>query len=215
MSTSVRQDHMRQGNQNRRGRGNRPRKNSNPSTRNYESNGPDVKIRGSAAHIAGKYASLARDARATGDPVSSENYWQHAEHYNRIVQSAESQTQEKRQNAGAQSNGGQRRQPHEGHAQAPEGQQKNLANGNANGAAPGQASTAPAQTSQEAAEDGAQDRGSTDEGNEPAVTVKRDAPARKEAVAKPVRKRAKPGPKASAKPATATKTEAAPTEEAG
>jgi hypothetical protein len=59
--------------------------------RNFESNGPDVKIRGTAAHIAEKYMSLARDALASGDLISAESYFQHAEHYNRIIMAAQSQ----------------------------------------------------------------------------------------------------------------------------
>src|SRR5215813_3477739 len=81
---------MRQGQQNRRGRG-RGRKPQNPLARNYESNGPDVKIRGTAAHIAEKYMSLARDALASGDMVTAESYLQHAEHYNRIIMAARGQ----------------------------------------------------------------------------------------------------------------------------
>lgn len=81
---------MRQGQQNRRGRG-RGRKPQNPLARNYESNGPDVKIRGTAAHIAEKYMSLARDALASGDMIAAESYFQHAEHYNRIIMAAQSQ----------------------------------------------------------------------------------------------------------------------------
>lgn len=84
---------MRQGQQNRRGRG-RNRKSQNPLSRNFESNGPDVKIRGSAAHIADKYMSLARDAMAAGDNVVAENYLQHAEHYNRIIMAAQAQLQQ-------------------------------------------------------------------------------------------------------------------------
>lgn len=75
---------MRQGQQNRRGRG-RNRKSQNPLTRSFESNGPDVKIRGTPSHIAEKYMSLARDALSSGDRVLAENYLQHAEHYNRII----------------------------------------------------------------------------------------------------------------------------------
>lgn len=83
---------MRQGQQNRRGRG-RNRKGQNPLARNFESNGPDVKIRGTAAHIAEKYMALARDAVASGDQVLAENYLQHAEHYNRIIMAAQPQMQ--------------------------------------------------------------------------------------------------------------------------
>jgi len=74
-----------------RGRGNNNRKGPNPLSRNYESNGPDVKIRGNAQHIAEKYAALARDAQASGDRVMAENYLQHAEHYNRIIMAAQAQ----------------------------------------------------------------------------------------------------------------------------
>lgn len=80
---------MRQGQQqqqNRRGRGrNNNRKGQNPLARSFESNGPDVKIRGTPAHIAEKYMALARDSMSAGDPVLAENYLQHAEHYNRII----------------------------------------------------------------------------------------------------------------------------------
>ena len=83
---------MRQGQQNRRGRGRNRKAHHNPLTRSYESNGPDVKIRGTPSHIAEKYMSLARDALASGDPVLAENYLQHAEHYNRIIMAFREQT---------------------------------------------------------------------------------------------------------------------------
>src|SRR6187397_1278023 len=98
---------MRQGQQNRRGRG-RGRKPQNPLARNYESNGPDVKIRGTAAHIADKYMSLARDALASGDMIAAESYFQHAEHYNRIIMAAQSQmgVPNSHQSAGHNGSGG-------------------------------------------------------------------------------------------------------------
>jgi hypothetical protein len=82
---------MRQGQQSRRGRNRGGRKPQNAMSRNYESSGPDVKIRGTAMHIAEKYASLARDAMSSGDTVAAENYLQHAEHYNRIILAAQAQ----------------------------------------------------------------------------------------------------------------------------
>jgi hypothetical protein len=82
---------MRQGQQSRRGRNRGGRKPQNSISRNYESSGPDVKIRGTAMHIAEKYASLARDANSAGDTVAAENYLQHAEHYNRIILAAQAQ----------------------------------------------------------------------------------------------------------------------------
>jgi hypothetical protein len=53
--------------------------------RALDSNGPDIKIRGTASQIFEKYLALARDAQASGDRVMAENYLQHAEHYYRIL----------------------------------------------------------------------------------------------------------------------------------
>jgi len=53
----------------------------NPLTRSYDSHGPDVRIRGSALHVAERYLQLARDAHTGSNPIAAENYLQHAEHY--------------------------------------------------------------------------------------------------------------------------------------
>ncbi|MGN6571143.1 MAG: DUF4167 domain-containing protein [Pseudolabrys sp.] len=82
---------MRNGQKRMRGRGNNHRKSQNPLTRVYESNGPDVKIRGTASHVAEKYIQLARDAQSSGDPVAAENSYQHAEHYFRLIAAAQEQ----------------------------------------------------------------------------------------------------------------------------
>jgi hypothetical protein len=82
---------MRNG-QNKRMRGrNNHRKSHNPMARVFESNGPDVKIRGNPSHIAEKYIQLARDAQTSGDPIAAENYFQHAEHYFRVIAAAQEQ----------------------------------------------------------------------------------------------------------------------------
>ena len=62
----------------------------NPN-RTFDSSGPEVKIRGSAAHVYEKYLQLARDANSSGDRVMAENYLQHAEHYYRIMAAAAAQ----------------------------------------------------------------------------------------------------------------------------
>lgn len=67
-----------------RGRSNN-RKSSNPRSHNYESNGPEVKVRGNAQQVVEKYLALARDATLTDDRVAAENYFQHAEHYYRLM----------------------------------------------------------------------------------------------------------------------------------
>lgn len=85
-------------NNNKRMRGrnnnnNSNRRGPNPLTRSYESNGPDVKVRGTAAHVAEKYVQLARDAHSSGDIVMVESYLQHAEHYYRLIAAAQQQFQ--------------------------------------------------------------------------------------------------------------------------
>lgn len=75
-------------------RGGRSRNNNNDGRRfstpgyrhsNFESAGPDVKIRGTAQQVLEKYLALARDAASAGDRIAAENFLQHAEHYYRII----------------------------------------------------------------------------------------------------------------------------------
>jgi hypothetical protein len=88
-----------------RGRGRRPQNNHN---RAFDSTGPDVKIRGTAAHVYEKYLQLARDAGSQGDRVMAENYLQHAEHYYRILMAQGPQAQAGQPGFGG---GGQQQQP--------------------------------------------------------------------------------------------------------
>ena len=81
-----------------RNNNNNNRRSHNPLTRVYESNGPDVKIRGTANHVAEKYLQLARDSQSSGDPVSAENYFQHAEHYFRLIALANEQFRQQNPN---------------------------------------------------------------------------------------------------------------------
>jgi hypothetical protein len=85
-------------NNNNSNNSNNNRRSHNPLTRVYESNGPDVKIRGTASHVAEKYLQLARDAHSSGDPVSAENYFQHAEHYFRLIAAANEQFRQQNPN---------------------------------------------------------------------------------------------------------------------
>ena len=57
----------------------------NPRVQTFDSNGPDVRIRGNAYQINEKYVTLARDAASAGDRVLAESYLQHAEHYQRMI----------------------------------------------------------------------------------------------------------------------------------
>lgn len=58
-----------------------------PLNRNhvFDSNGPDVRVRGTAQQLFEKYLQLGRDASSAGDRVMAESYFQHAEHYFRIL----------------------------------------------------------------------------------------------------------------------------------
>jgi hypothetical protein len=51
----------------------------------FDSNGPDVRIRGTAHQVCEKYLALAKDANSVGDRILAESYLQHAEHYQRII----------------------------------------------------------------------------------------------------------------------------------
>ena len=97
---------MRPNNPNKRLRGRSKGKGGNPLARSYESNGPDVKVRGSALQVADKYAQLARDAQSSGDRVMAESFFQHAEHYYRIVAAAYEQNQPKDRRDGDNDRGG-------------------------------------------------------------------------------------------------------------
>jgi hypothetical protein len=71
-----------------RNNNNRRRNNRRPggnNGNNFESNGPSIKVRGSSKQIYEKYLSLARDAQSSGDNVLQESYFQHAEHYARLL----------------------------------------------------------------------------------------------------------------------------------
>jgi hypothetical protein len=101
---------MRQGPNNRRSRGRGPRRQhgGNPRSQTFDSNGPDVRIRGNAYQVLEKYLAMARDAASAGDRIAAENYYQHAEHYFRIINA----------NGGDQGNNGRFR-----HGQRPDGQE--------------------------------------------------------------------------------------------
>ena len=69
-------------NNSRRRRGRRPNGKGNGSV---DSSGPSVKVRGSSKQVYDKYLILARDAKSSGDSILAESYFQHAEHYARIL----------------------------------------------------------------------------------------------------------------------------------
>ena len=98
-----------------------------PLNRNhvFDSNGPDMRVRGTAQQLFEKYLQLGRDATSGGDRVMAESYFQHAEHYFRIINAMNQAAQQNQQN---QQNGQQQipRRPFSGEeapASAPEGEE--------------------------------------------------------------------------------------------
>ncbi len=79
-----------------------------PLNRNhvFDSNGPEVRIRGTAQQLFEKYLQLGRDSTGSGDRVMAESYFQHAEHYFRILNAINqaSQQGQPQQNVNGQSN---------------------------------------------------------------------------------------------------------------
>src|ERR671921_2491443 len=64
---------------------NQPQQQRTPQrNQTFDSNGPNVRVRGSAHQIFERYIGLAREAAIGGDPIAAENFYQHAEHYFRI-----------------------------------------------------------------------------------------------------------------------------------
>ena len=82
-----------------------------PLNRNhvFDSNGPDLRIRGTAQQLFEKYLQLGRDATGAGDRVMAESYFQHAEHYFRILNAMNQAAQQ--QQGMQQQNGQQHRRP--------------------------------------------------------------------------------------------------------
>lgn len=76
---------MRQVVNGKRSRGRSNRKSGSPRNPTYDSSGPEGKVRGTANQVFEKYLALARDAHASGDRIAAENFYQHAEHYFRIM----------------------------------------------------------------------------------------------------------------------------------
>ena len=93
---------MRQPQNAKRGRGRGRRGNGNAQTNvpnrntSYESNGPDVKLRGNAQQLNEKYLALAHDAAAAGERIAAEAYTQVADHYFRLHQAAVDAAEERR-----------------------------------------------------------------------------------------------------------------------
>lgn len=81
----------------RRGNGNNHHNHVPNRNTSYESNGPDVKLRGNAQQLHEKYMTLAHDAASAGERISAEAFTQFADHYFRLHQAAVGVAETKRQ----------------------------------------------------------------------------------------------------------------------
>jgi len=123
---------MRQGQGAKRSRGrNNGRRNAPARMQNYDSNGPSVRIRGNAYQVHEKYLQLARDAHSAGDRIMTENYYQHAEHYLRIINADLAEAERNGQSVGPMP--GQSPQHQGGNGNEGQRGRGRLGNGNGNG----------------------------------------------------------------------------------
>ncbi|MBL8702630.1 MAG: DUF4167 domain-containing protein [Alphaproteobacteria bacterium] len=93
----------------------------------FDSNGPDVRVRGNAFQILEKYLALARDAQSAGDRIAAENYYQHAEHYFRLINESGGHQQQRPQQG----------QPYQGQPDSRYGQQGGEGQGQGGGSMQG------------------------------------------------------------------------------
>ncbi|MBI3419969.1 MAG: DUF4167 domain-containing protein [Proteobacteria bacterium] len=94
----------------------------------FDSNGPEIRVRGNAFQVHEKYLGLAKDALSSGDRVLAENYLQHAEHYFRIIE-AINEAAAAEQQVRAQQPGYMPQQPMQPGMQPPIGQQQGQGQG--------------------------------------------------------------------------------------
>ena len=182
-----------------RGKGNRGKPQGHSPNRVYESAGPEGKVRGTPQQIIDKYQALARDAQLSGDRVGAENFLQHAEHYSRVLITAQEAAAERRdQHQQGQPNLGQQN-----------GAQPNMAQQNGAGQQPQPAQPDPqpvAEAPAEADQPPSDGLGAIDAAQaEPALV---ETPESKSAAPKPRTRRPRPkAPREDEEPAEAPATE--------
>jgi hypothetical protein len=71
----------------------------NVINRVFDSSGPEGKVRGTPQQIIDKYNQLAQDAQLSNDRVATENFQQHAEHYQRMLAEAQREQEARREQA--------------------------------------------------------------------------------------------------------------------
>lgn len=106
---------MRSSNKSRSRNKNHNNRRGNPTNvlnRVFDSSGPEGRVRGTPQQIIDKYQSLAYDATLAGDRVNAESFFQHSEHYSRLLSEAQNEINERRDAHEAQRQQNQKSQQH-------------------------------------------------------------------------------------------------------
>ena len=94
-NNNVRRNNFRRNDRNFKSSGDRPKFGSNYSNNeNFKRKAPG-RNNHNASKLIEKYNDLAREASSNGDKILSENYFQHADHFTRILNEQESQRRER------------------------------------------------------------------------------------------------------------------------
>ena len=95
-NNNGRRNNFRRGDRNFKSNGDRPKFTSNFSnTENFQRKSPG-RNNHNASKLIEKYNNLAREALSGGDKILSENYFQHADHFTRILSEQETYKKKKR-----------------------------------------------------------------------------------------------------------------------
>ena len=94
-SNNNRRNNFRRNDRNFKSNGDRPKYGSNFSNNeNFQRKAPG-RNNHNAPKLIDKYNNLAREALSTGDKILSENYFQHADHFTRVLKEKESYKKDK------------------------------------------------------------------------------------------------------------------------
>ena len=89
-NNNIRRNNFRRNDRNFKPVGDRPKFNSNFSNNSNFQRKNSGRNNHNASKLIEKYNNLAREALSTGDKILSENYFQHADHFTRILSEQES-----------------------------------------------------------------------------------------------------------------------------
>lgn len=131
---------------NKSNRNNNNRSGVNIVNRVFDSNGPEGKVRGTPSQIIEKYNQLARDAQLGNDRVATENFQQHAEHYMRLLSSAQKEIDAKREQQERENRDRQAERDRQNAERDRQRAEQNAANGGSEGAGNDGGQSAPAES---------------------------------------------------------------------